>query len=125
MSDLADAKVKESKGTIKKLTTALESSYEKLEEYVQYTNQLAATASTKEQLLAEKKKLEEMSSVIRKHKIKDEQNTSHTLLPQQIDDISKLLDKLENDLASKATAVEQVKGSMASQLEVKIQENRD
>lgn len=125
MTGLADQKVNDSRKTIRQLIASLEAPYEKLEEYVSYTNQLALTAQAKDQLIAEKKKLEEMSSVIRKNKIKDDQNTSHTVLPAQIEEIWKAIERLEADIQTKSAAVESQKQTMAGHLEAKITENKD
>lgn len=72
LQELAELKVKESLGVISQIRNNLKEPLGTLKAYVQYCSELNACRKQKDQLVEQKKKLDEMKGVLSKHKSKEE-----------------------------------------------------
>jgi hypothetical protein len=127
LQELTTQKGKDIFNALDKIKTILGKPAHSLQNFVDYVNNLKLCKNQKDNLVDDKKRLEEMNTTLKKYRTREDLTFSNqlSLLQGKIDEISNLIIEIEDLLSKSEGFVSESKESHINEIEIKIQEERD
>lgn len=127
LHELAENKVKESQQGLYQIRATLNKPLATLASYVAHVNELALCRQHKEQLVDQKKKLDEMKAVLSKYKSKDEgyQSVQQSSLQSKIESLATEIGEVEGLLVAAETTVQEARDANVEDLEKRVIEEQE
>jgi len=125
--DMTNSKAKEIQNGLNHIRTVLQKPAHSLQTFVDYVNSLKMCKNQKDNIIDDKKRLEEMNMTLKKFRSKEDQsfNTQLQVLQQKLEDITNEISAIELILQQSEGTVTENKDTYVGDVDTKINEEKE